>query len=323
MRWSRAAGSERRRRCFSATPARDMLPDKGEKMQAAPSNITKTYPPRGPLQQHRFVESTAFDCFRCGQAKKSKLITVYRQDWSRRLCNGCYGRLLSIFEIKAGTAADYERADAMAATLGDLVADDDVRQAEKLFRASEERAERLSPEALRFIATAEYVAGRLGADPQLEWSPAVIGLCKAVEAELVLRVIKPLAGLTARENLSADRQDKELGRIAAFCADPSRKPPELGAFAHFLQTAIHSKERRESSVLVRAFLKLLVPWPGSHWLLQPDGLYAALSLLTAKFRNPAAHTDELGQNDYLACRQHVIGEAGMLWKLLIATESRR
>jgi hypothetical protein len=63
-----------------------------------------------------------------------------------------------------------------------MAAGDDVRQTEKLFRASEERAARLSSEALRFISTAEYVAGRLEADPQLEWSPAVIGLCKAVEA---------------------------------------------------------------------------------------------------------------------------------------------
>jgi hypothetical protein len=248
---------------------------------------------------------------------------VYRQDWSRRLCNGCYGRLLSIYEIKAGIAADDERADALAAALAGMVAGDDVRQAEMLFRASEERSARLSSEALRFVATAEYVAGRLEADPQLEWSPAVIGLCKAVEAELVGRVIKPLAELASREDLSTDRQDKDLGRVAAFCADPTRKPPELGAFAHFLQTATHSKQRRENSVLVRAFLRLLATWPGSQWLLQPNGLHAALSLLTAKFRNPAAHTDELGQHHYSACREHVIGSGGTLWKLLIATEPRR
>jgi len=34
-------------------------------------------------------------------AAPSKLITVYRGDWSKRLCNSCYGRLLSIYEIKA------------------------------------------------------------------------------------------------------------------------------------------------------------------------------------------------------------------------------
>jgi hypothetical protein len=179
-----------------------------------------------------------------------------------------------------------------------MVPDDDIRQAEKLFRASEERAARLSSEALRFISTAEYVAGRL-------------------EAE------KPLAFLISREDLSADRQDKDMGRVAAFCADPSRKPPEVGAFAHFLQTVIDSKQRRENSVLVRAFLKLLASWPGSQWLLLPDGLHAALSRLTTKFRNPVAHTDELSQYDYSACREHVIGTEGTLWKLLVATEPRR
>ena len=233
-------------------------------VQPAPSAIVKTYPPRGPMQQYRFAESTAFDCFRCGQAKKSKLITVYRQDWSRRLCNGCYGRLLSIYEIKAGTAPDDERADALAAALAGMVPDDDIRQAEKLFRASEERAARLSSEALRFISTAEYVAGRLEADPQLEWSPAVIGLCKAVETELVTRIIKPLAFLISREDLSADRQDKDMGRVAAFCADPSRKPPEVGAFAHFLQTVIHSKQRKEVGLFLAAFLAPFVEAFGRH-----------------------------------------------------------
>ena len=75
-------------------------------MQPVPSTLTKTYPKRGPLQQFRFAEGTAFKCFRCGDTKKSKLITVYSGDWSRKLCNGCYGRLLSLYEIKAGTGTD-------------------------------------------------------------------------------------------------------------------------------------------------------------------------------------------------------------------------
>ena len=67
-----------------------------------PSTAIKTYPPRGPMQQFRFADVTAFECFRCGQAKKSKLLTIYSGDWNRRLCNGCYGRLLSLYDIKAG-----------------------------------------------------------------------------------------------------------------------------------------------------------------------------------------------------------------------------
>lgn len=292
-------------------------------MEPVSSTVVKTYPPRGPMQQFRLADSMAFNCFQCGQSKKSKLITVYRNDWTKRLCNGCYGRLLSLYEIKAGTAVEDERAEALVTTLIAMAAEDDVRQAEKLFRASEGRAERLSAEALRFVATAEFVAGQLNADPQLEWSPAVIGLCKALEAELVGRVIKPLASLASRENLTADRQDKDISRIAAYCTDSTRKPPELGTFTHFLQTAIHSTQRREHSALIRAFLRLTNDWPGSQWLLQPEGLHRALTTLTAKYRNPAAHIDELGRQDYIGCRNQVIGPDGSLWKLIVATESRR
>jgi hypothetical protein len=247
---------------------------------------------------------------------------VYCGNWAKRLCNACYGGLLSLYEIKAGTGADDERAEGLASALVAMVGTDDVRQAEKLFQASEDRAARLSPETLRFIATAEYVAGRLDADPQLEWSPAVIGLCKAIEAELNNRVLRPLAAVAARENLNADRQDKDIGKVAVFCADPKRKPPELGAFAHFLRTVIQDAERRGRSPLIGAFFKLASGWPGSQWLLQPAGLNAALRTLTAKYRNRAAHTDELGKADYAACRDHVIGRDGALWKLVVATDPR-
>ena len=292
-------------------------------MEPVPSTLTKTYPQRGPLQQFRFAQSTAFHCFRCSATKKLKLITVYGRDWSRRLCNGCYGRLLSLYEIKAGTAADHQRAEELTAALLALVSVNDQRQAERLLRASETRAERLSPEALRFIATAEHLAGQLQAEPQLEWSPAVIGLCKGVEAEVVYRLLRPLAKRASHADLTGDKDDKDLSRVAAFCADPDRKPPELGTFAHFLQTVIHSRRRRETSVLIGVFLKLTVEWAGSQWLLDPHGLHQALVTLTTDFRNRAAHIDELAQEDYLRCRELVIGPEGTLWRLLLAVERHR
>jgi hypothetical protein len=91
----------------------------------------------------------------------------------------------------------------LAAALLSAITLDQRRQAENLLRTSEKRAERLSAEAVRFIATAQYVAGQLQADPQLEWSPAVIGLCKAVEAEIVVRILRPLADLTSRDRWTA------------------------------------------------------------------------------------------------------------------------
>ncbi|MBE3124234.1 MAG: hypothetical protein IMZ57_01075 [Acidobacteria bacterium] len=251
------------------------------------------------------------------------MITVYGGDWSRKLCNGCYGRLLSLFEIKAGIIPDDQRVEALVGTLLATVALDDQRQAERILKASEKRAQELSPEAVRFIATAEHIAGQLQDEPQLEWSPAVIGLCKGVEAEVVSRMLRPLAVLASHEELNDDRSDKDFGRIAAFCEDPNRKPPELGAFAHFLQTFINSHRRRETSVLLGAFRRLAAGWTGSTWILSLDGLHAALASLTTDFRNRAAHIDELGRADYIQCRELTIGSEGILWKLVLATKPHR
>ena len=48
-----------------------------------------------------------------------------------------------------------------------------------------------------------------------------------------------------------------------------------------------------------------------------------LCCLTTTFRNRAAHIDELGKEDYLGCRDLVIGDRGIVWRLLVATESHR
>ena len=292
-------------------------------MEPVPSSLTKTYPKRGPLQQFRFSEATAFRCFRCGNKKKSKLITVYSGDWSRKLCNGCYGRLLSLYEIKAGTEADDQRAEELADALLSLVTADQQRKAESLFKTSDNRAEALSPKALRFIATAEHVAGQLESNAQLEWSPAVIGLCKAVELEVVDRILMPLAALSTDKDLSNDKKDKDIGRIEAFCANTNMKPPELGAFSHFLQTVIHSKKRRETSCLIGYFLRLASEWTGSNWVLDIEGLNRLLKHLTTTYRNRAAHIDELSKDDYVNCREIVIGSQGIIWELILATERQK
>ena len=203
-------------------------------MEPVPSSVKKRYPRRGPLQQCRFAEATAFRCFRCARVKRSKLVCVYMDDWSRRLCNGCYGRLLSLYKIKSGTKAEDERAGELAGALLSTVSLDDQRQAERLYRAAEERAKHLSPEAVRFIATAEHVASELEFEPQLEWSPAVIGLCKAVESELVDRIIVPLAGKTLGVDLTADKRDRDIGRVTAFCMDTRKKPLGVGSVRAFL-----------------------------------------------------------------------------------------
>lgn len=289
-------------------------------MKTVPSNVTKTYPQRGPLSQFRFADSTAFWCFRCGATKKSKLITIYNGDWSKRLCNGCYGRLLSLYEIKAGTKMDDERVEELATALLSAITQDDLRQVELVYQSTEKRAKLLSRETARFIATAEHVAGQLQSAPQLEWSPAVIGLCKSVELEIVTRILIPLADTSSGADLSADKTDKDIGHIAKFCSGNTQKPPSLGVFVHFLQTVIHSKHRRNTSVVIRNFLRLARVWSDPEWILDPNSFHRALITLINQFRNRAAHIDELGRDDYLFCRDLVIGNQGIIWRLLLSTE---
>jgi hypothetical protein len=175
---------------------------------------------------------------------------------------------------------------------------------------------------LCFVSTAEHVARQLSAEPHLEWSPAAIGLCKAVESEVVDRIVRPLADRAAGQDLGPDKQDKDLRRVAEFCIDPTSKPPELGSFCHFLGVAIHSQRRRQTSKLLAAFFALCRDWVESHWILQTAGLSDALSELIKNFRNPAAHIDQLSQEDYAACRSLVIGPVGMLWRIVLATQNQ-
>lgn len=275
------------------------------------------------MQQFRIAELTAFHCFRCGQSKKSRLVVVYENDWNRLLCNGCYGRLLSIYEIKAGTKPDDEKATDLAEVLLSLLNKDQVREAERLYQLSEKRATLLSEAALKFVSTSEHLSRVLETVPDLDWSPATIGLCKAVEFEIIERVLIPLLGQTKGVNIEADVKDKDLGRVAKFIAEPNNKPPEMGTFAHFLQTSINSQTRHTTSPIVERLYKLFHSWPNSDWISRTDGLYTSIVRLTQDFRNPAAHINTLTKEDYENCREFVIGANGILWKLISATQPHK
>lgn len=285
--------------------------------------LGKTYPQRGPMQQFRLNRATAFRCFRCGETKTAKLVTVYGGNWEHTLCNGCYGRLLSIYEVKAGSDSDDEKAFALSDLLLSLYSKEQTREAERLFQLSEQRAHHLAESSLRFVATSEHLSKTLEVADDLDWSPATIGLCKAVEMEVTERIVRPLAASLHGQALETDVKDKDLGRVAKYCARPDAKPPELGSFAHFLQTALHSETRRQTSPLVAGLFKLLSIWPDSGWLTSDSGLHTSLVKLTSDFRNRAAHLDTLTREDYESCRDFVIGPNGILWKLLAATRERK
>jgi hypothetical protein len=275
------------------------------------------------MQQFRLSALTGFHCFRCGQSKKSKLIVVYAHDWHRLLCNGCYGRLLSIYQIKAGTKSDDERATELADLLLTLYSKDQIREAERRYRLAERRADILSADAMRFIATAEFVSDALKYASDLDWSPATIGLCKAVEIEVVERILRPLAAQLRGVNLDVDKNDKDLARVARFLAQPDSQPPELGTFSHFLQTSLNSETRRSTSPSIKALHRLFSLWPNSYWLTRILGFYDGLVKLARDFRNRAAHVESLSESDYKACREFVLGPDGLLWKIIFATQPHK
>lgn len=287
-------------------------------------NITKEYPRRGPLSQFRFEKSISFNCFRCGQSKTSKLITTYNNDWNKRLCNGCYGGLLSIYDIKAGQTGIDEKAEQLLDVLIKLVDDSKLREQSKKINLQSNRAKFLTQITMRFFATSEYVAETLTKEPNLDWSPAIIGLCKAFELELVERLINPLKDYCREVSFSEqDLKDKDFGRIASYCSGKSMKSPELGVINHFISTAVNSKERLETSNFLKlGFKSYLSKLPNHNWIIDKSGLSSGIQALTTNYRNKAAHTDELDEQDYQKCKDLVFGNNGIIWDLILSSERK-
>lgn len=141
----------------------------------------RTYDPRGPLQQHRLPALHTFTCWRCGTTKTSKLVTVVDTDPQRLLCNGCYGRLLSLWEIKAGDLPDDDRDRAVLELLAKSVPADQVAAARRRLQDQAAVYSSVSEQAQLMLATADAVSAALRHTSGLDWSAAVICLCKAVE----------------------------------------------------------------------------------------------------------------------------------------------
>jgi hypothetical protein len=285
--------------------------------------VIKAFPRRGPMQQYRLAEGRSFHCFRCSQAKTSKLVVVFAGDWNRLLCNGCYGRILSIHQIQAGTGPDDAKANALASLLMQMVDKDRAIAKAHITLVSDHPDPHLSQSSLRFIGTAELVAETLGSSPSYEWSPAVICLSKTVESELVDRILNPLRDLCSQHDITADVNDKDLGAVARYCADQARKPPEMGSIEHFMRTAAFSKSRAASSPLLACLGRLYSRWPNARTLMTADDLLGPLGVLRADFRNRAAHLGELTKDDYDRCKELVLGQDGLLWRLIIATQTQK
>lgn len=277
----------------------------------------RTYDPRGPLQQYRLPALHTFTCWRCGTTKTSKLVTVVDTDPQRLLCNGCYGRLLSLWEIKAGDLPDDDRDRAVLELLAKSVPAHQVAAARRRLQDQAAVYSSVSDQAQLMLATADAVSAALRHTSGLDWSAAVICLCKAVELEVVRCVAEPWRAATAGLDLSVDLNDKDLARVARYCA--GRAPaPELGVLSYSLGVAANSRTRRETSPLVSSLWRLVGARAAASWWVEATGLPAVLADLSKRFRNPAAHTSVLTADDYGICRAHVLGPDGILAQLLRA-----
>ena len=280
-------------------------------------SVVKTYPPRGSIQQFRLAEVCAFICFRCGREKKSRLVTTFGGDWNRLLCNACCGTLLSIHEVHKGTLDDDARAANLTQVLLSLVPAAESQRLADVLVLRDGRTKVLTPKTLRLLASAEFVATKLATTTNLDWSAAVIGLCKAFEAEVSERLHEPLRRTCSTADMSSDCRDKDFGRVARYVAGKVETAPELGATRHFLETASHSLSRRHTSPLLQGLYELSRQWPKADWLYVAAP--AQFESLTSRFRNRAAHTDELGPQDFRACEEYVVGRHGLMWQLILAT----
>ena len=284
--------------------------------------ITKEFATRGPLGQYRFEKSISFNCFRCGQPKTSKLITIYNNDWNKRMCNGCYGSLLSIYNIKAGQTIIDEKVEKLLYVLTKLVDESKIKEQSTKIKLQSNKAKFLSATAMRFFATSECVAETLAKEANLDWSPAIIGLCKAFELELIERLINPLREFCKEITFNEqDLRDKDFGKIANYCSGRPVKSPELGVVNHFIVTAVNSSERLETSDFLKlGFKRFLSRLPNNTWIIDKNGLSKGILTLTSNYRNKAAHTEELDAKDYENCKELVFGINGVIWELILSTK---
>jgi hypothetical protein len=224
--------------------------------------------------------------------------------------------------IKAGALDDHERHAQLHALLEKLVTEVEVERARVILRARDNRSELLSADAFTVLATAEAVSASLTLSPtELDWSAAVIGLCKAVEIEVGRLIARPLQSAASHADLTDDLRDKDFKRIAEYCSGRG-KPPELGSLAYFLTTAVNSRTRASTSALIASLRTLGRRWPTSDWIFARDGFAVEIKELTSNYRNPAAHTEVLDESHFQECSKLVQGSEGILWKLIAATSPR-
>jgi len=208
-----------------------------------------------------------------------------------------------VWEIKVGSLEDEARDAALLQMLASAAPADEVARAQARLIASAPHHTQLSNTAQRMLATAYAVTAVLRSATGLDWSVAIIGLCKAMEIEIIHRIAEPLRLAASDQDLTADLKDDEFVRVARYCAGTA-SPPELGSLARFLRTAA-IRRSSETSGLVTALRAVTKAWPSADWLFTKGGFTDTVEHLTREYRNPAAHTALLSEEDFTDCARLV------------------
>ena len=209
-------------------------------------------------------------------------------------------------------------------TLKEISAKVAAQAAEKQARRCKQYWKFLSPEARRFIGTAEYLYERMVDKDDLDFSPLIIELVKSFEYECIFGFVEPMkdratnAILTEGE-VRIDCQDKDFGRIAKYVFSREVKPPELGTLSYTLTTFIHSKKRVQESKFLGILGDHISSYRDKDYFINPERFVAHVSKLTRSYRNPAAHLDSMSKQTFEECRAMLMDAGGVLWQLVTAS----
>ena len=136
-----------------------------------------------------------------------------------------------------GSAEDSECADALAEKLLALVSVDEQRNAMELLRIRASGITELTEQSQRLLATSKFVASHLANATDLDWSAAIVCICKAVEVELIERLIEPLALECRDADLDDDIQTSTSGE------SPDSVPVALTSHRSWGSSATSSEQR--------------------------------------------------------------------------------
>lgn len=197
-------------------------------------------------------------------------------------------------------------------------------------QAVEKEAERrkqywkfLSPDARRFIGTAEYLYEQMADRDDLDFSPLIVELVKSFEHECIIGFVESLRTratntIFTENDVCSDNKDTDFGYVAKFVFGYETRPPELGKISHALTTFIHSKKRIKESKFLGILDVHISSCRDKDYFIDEKRFVAQVLKLTKSYRNPAAHIGYMSKQAFEECRKMLLDADGALWQLVTA-----